>query len=581
MNAQVLDTEIRNWIPHKVQEEFLRLPRTVLEGFYGGAAGGGKSDVLLMYPLIKGWIKHPQFNGIIFRRTYPELEKSLIQKSLTGIGLRGPSYKDFGGTYNGTNRSWKFPSGAAIHFGYSQREKDVHQHDTSEFQYLGIDELTHFTEYQYSYLAFSRVRSVHGIDNLPPTVRCASNPGNIGHSWVRGRFVEPARKGRVLIRGMYKDKVSGEVQESKRIWIPATAYDNPFLMAGDPEYIARLRMLPEAERKAKLEGDWWVYAGAVFPEFRQLHYEGEPDHAVHVVDPFDVPLWWPKIVYLDWGFEAMTYAGVLGISPWDRTYQIEEFHWRRKNIPEWGAELSRGLQKYNQSIVSYIVDPSCNKKLGSPETIWQQIIAATDMPWELGDNDRISGISAIHEGLRWRPRKPRFAEKKRDFFSEESAERIRRQYGSDAYDEYIAMFEPDVIEKNLPKLQIFRTCPILIDTIPQVVHADSKASGKKVEDYAEFDGDDPIDGFRYGMLRVKRFMEQSKAQYEQVKKVEVAINQFKRSGNYADLDRTLSAVEHEEDRDHRPFRRGSHRSRLLQRVRGFARPVRRHFYSLH
>src|SRR5215813_4598222 len=153
-----MEPEGRFWKPHSVQDEFLRLPSSIFEAFYGGAAFGGKSEVLLMLPIVKGWYKFPQFNGALFRRTFPQLEESLIHKSTTGMGLpgRGVTYRDFGGEYDKSRHVWTFPAldsygrflhkdGAKIRFLYAQSEDDVRQHDTSEFHYLGIDELTHFT----------------------------------------------------------------------------------------------------------------------------------------------------------------------------------------------------------------------------------------------------------------------------------------------------------------------------------------------------------------------------------------------------------------------------------------------------
>lgn len=575
----------KQWKPHKVQEEFLRLPSTIFEGFYGGQAAGGKSDVILMGPIVKGLYRIPQFNGAIFRRTFPELEESLIYKSTTGIGYGpGPSYYDLGGEYDKSKHVWTFWGQleglkgsqrlGTIRFLYSARESDVLQHDTAEFHYLGIDELTHFTWFQYSYL-MHRCRST--VVGVIPIVRAASNPGNVGHTWVYKRFIEPCKDGRVILESEVQDKNTGEVRKVKRIFIKARAADNPFLAKVDPDYVFRLNLLPEAERKAKMEGDWDAFKGQFFPEFRSRRHEGEPDNALHVIPPFDIPKWWPKMFILDWGFRAMTYGMAVAISPWKRIYMYREFVAYAQSVQTWGADFQRQFAT-DQNLVAYVVDPSARKTESNGKTVWEQIIDATGMPWELGDNDRLGGVAAVRDLLRWTPKAPRFEQ--RQGYDHASYERIFRLYGTEAAEEYKKIFQADVVEDDLPRLQIFDTCQTMIDTLPNVVYAENKQSGKKVEDYAEFDGDDPIDTIRYCAKRVERFFETATKEWDRYKKIDAAINQFQQSGNYNDLDRTLAKVE-AENPPTASFSRGSKRGYLLAKTGGRTRPRRNGLYSLY
>jgi hypothetical protein len=571
----------KQWKPHKVQEEFLRLPSTIFEAFYGGQAAGGKSDIILMTPIIKGYYKHPQFNGAIFRRTFPELEESLIFKSTTGIGWQGPTYYDFGGRYDQQRHVWQFYGNdgsrlGTIRFLYSLRETDVQQHDTAEFHYLGVDELTHFTWYQYSYL-MHRCRST--IPGLIPIVRTASNPGNIGHTWVYNRFIRPCKTGRVLLKSELTDKVTKEVRTIKRIFIPAKASDNPFLSKVDPDYVFRLNLLPEAERKAKQEGDWDAFAGQVFTEFRARKHEGEPDNALHVIQPFKIPKWWPRMLILDWGYQAMTYAMWLAISPWRRIYVYREYSCKKKSIMEWGADIQRLSREDDVPYVAYVVDPSANKKFGLEKTVWEQIIAATDMPFELGDNDRLGGISAVHDLLRWEPRKARF--NAQEGFNQDTFDRIFRMYGRQPAEEYQKLFEPDLPESDLPLMQIFETCPILIETLPRVTYARNKDTGRKAEDYEEFDGDDPIDTLRYASKRVEAYYKGATEQWEHFKKMDAAIAHFQRTQNYNDLDRALTHLESSEGDSYRPAYRRSPRERVLALGGGRPGSRRGYFYPVY
>ena len=298
MGLEELEPGTKFWKPHPKQERFLELPSEVFEGFYGGAAGGGKSELLVAIPIVKGFYKAPGFHGIVFRRTFPQLEESLIPRSRE-------LYTSVGGHYDRSKHVWTFPSGATIRFSHLDSDDDARRHDTAEYQYAAFDELTHFTEFMYTYVASSRVRST--IPGIPAMVRSASNPGNVGHSWVRKKFVEPCRDGGKLL---YDAR-----SKTYRCFIKAKLTDNPHLMKDDPNYINRLNLLPEAERRAKVDGDWWVFAGQVFTEWRSQNFGDEPEYANHICTPFPIPSWWPKILFVDWGYRHMMYAGWLAISP--------------------------------------------------------------------------------------------------------------------------------------------------------------------------------------------------------------------------------------------------------------------------
>jgi hypothetical protein len=175
------------WRPNPgPQTRFLALPS--YEVAYGGSAGSGKSAALLMGAL--RFVDRPAYRALLLRRTFPELEKSLIERSFQLYP------KAFPGTrYNEQKKVWVFPSGARIYFGHIERDGDVHAYQSAEFQYLGFDELTSFSERQYTYV-LSRARSATGI---PVRIRGATNPGGEGHDWVFrrwGPWLDPTAKDR-------------------------------------------------------------------------------------------------------------------------------------------------------------------------------------------------------------------------------------------------------------------------------------------------------------------------------------------------------------------------------------------------
>lgn len=489
----------KEWKPSRKQADFISLPDSVSEGFYGGAAGGGKSEVLLMLPIAKEWYKNPHFKGLLLRRTFPELEKSLITRSEEW-------YQHTGAIYNRQLKRWKWPWGAYLDFGYAEYEKDVRRYDTTEYTYIGFDELTSFTEFQYLYLTKSRLRS--SDPDLPAIARSASNPGNIGHGWVRKRFVEPAREGGVLLR----DGPTGQL----RIFIKSLLTDNPYLMAADPGYIDRLRQLPEAERRAKLDGDWWTFSGQVFDDWRSEHFPDEPENALHVIAPFTVPDWWPKVLAIDWGFSAMLWAGWAAASPQGQCILYREYTCKQTKISTWATDIGRVSQGADKPRLT-VVDPSAWHHNGSEKNIADQFYEHSGLSPLKADNDRVGGKVLMQEYLRWQPRPPR-TEPRKDF-DPDLAAYIMRMKGLEAYKSYLDMYKPEPPEGPLPKLQVFNTCPEFIKAIPLCVYDETNK-----EDVAEFDGDDPYDGGRYLIKAVDRYFKESEGEFKKIQQREQVVN---------------------------------------------------------
>jgi len=208
------------------------------EALYGGQAGGGKSDALLMAALM--YADTPGYAALLLRRTYADLSLPEALMSRAQEWLRGTDAK-----WHDQDKTWEFPSGATITFGYLATENDKYRYQSAAFQFIGFDELTQFSETQYTYL-FSRLRRLAGLD-VPLRMRSASNPGGIGHAWVYDRF--PI--GRV-----------SEGRQTGRAFVPAGLDDNPYLDRA--AYVLAMQELDDIT-KAQLLGGQWVTDPALKP----------------------------------------------------------------------------------------------------------------------------------------------------------------------------------------------------------------------------------------------------------------------------------------------------------------------------
>lgn len=228
------------WAPTDKQSEFLSA--TEDEVLFGGAAGGGKSDALVVDAVGAGFggYKNPRYRSLLIRRSFPQL-RELIDRSRVLYPTIDP-----GATYKEADKCWEWSSGAKSIFGFCERDADVYQYQGQEFQWIGIDELGHFpTSFVYEYLT-SRIRSPD--KSLKGYMRASCNPGP---KWIMERF------GITKSGGPSTITLDVEGRIFKRRFIPSFLADNKHLEGTG--YRERLLQLPEAERLMLLEGRWDVF----------------------------------------------------------------------------------------------------------------------------------------------------------------------------------------------------------------------------------------------------------------------------------------------------------------------------------
>jgi hypothetical protein len=528
------DNLIKEWRPFPKQELFLSIPDSIKEAFYGGGAGSAKTETLMMLPIVRNWHMNPRFKQVFLRRTNPELKTEIIPRMKQ-------IYPRFGATWNGQDLTWTFPSpdqygaglrgnaGAVITCGHCETEDDVHRYDGMEINLFTPDELTSLTQWIYLYIGFTRTRAAIGSD-LPDIIRAGGMPGDIGHGWVKKRLVDPAPKGSTVLVGR---------GGNKRIYIHATYLDNPHL---GEAYGKTLAGLPEAERKAKL-GDWEAYQGQVFDEFRDRPYHDEPENALHVIDAFDIPEWWPKMVIGDWGYRAMTYIGFFAISPNGRVYLYRELAWKGQKIAQWTPILKDLIDRENPRTIRFC--KSVTQERGLEHTVQTQIEEGINRQIELSvhsPGSRIAGKQLIHEYLRF-TKKPQIISTDLPPFDEGYAMWLYRNKTERDYKDYLKLYEPPVEETNLPRLQIFRECKLMITAIQSCMYEKAGKDGKPPEDVAEFPDDDPYDCLRYAVDSAERYFEDSAEEFARVKKQEALIQTLRNTNDWTAFYRNMNTLE--------------------------------------
>ena len=350
------------------QTDFLAAPEK--DVLYGGAAGGGKSYAMLIDPL--RFAHRSAHRALILRRSMPEL-RELIDKSreLYPKAFPGCRYKE-------VEKLWNFPSGAKVEFGFLERDADVYRYQGQAYSWIGFDEITHLpTEFGWNYLA-SRLRTTD--PEIIPYMRCTANPGGVGATWVKKRYIDPYPPNESFV---------GEDNLTRK-FIPARLDDNPYL-AKDGRYEEMLKALPATQRRQLLEGNWDVNEGAAFTEF-------ETD--VHVVTPFEIPISWERVKGIDYGYASESSCIWGAVDPSDGTLIIyRELYQKGLTGVDLGERITQ-MELSDPYSVQGVLDTSAWARTGTTgPTVGESLIRAGHK-LRRADKNRIQGKIQIHEYLK-------------------------------------------------------------------------------------------------------------------------------------------------------------------------------------
>ena len=438
--------EPRRWTPFPKQVRFLTCP--AFELLYGGAAGGGKSDALLIAAL--DHCRHPGAKVLLLRRKFVDLERSLIRKSFEFYSGRG--------RYDSQRHRWTFKNGTFIEFGHCQTMKDLDNYYSAEYTFIGVEQAEQFTEEMYLFF-FSRVRTTN--PRVKCLIRLSANPVGIGRGWLARRFGIVGKDSRrtdkcyPVTEEVVLPDGSRRSFTYQRCYIPARVYDNTYLMENDPQYLMRLNQLPEEKRKALLDGRWDAFEGAFFTEF---------DPKVHVCEPFEIPANWKRSISFDWGYSDPMVC-----------------HW-------WAEDMGSGkLYCYRELYTKRMIDIDVARNIARMS--YGENIDCIYYPWDLDFKSGQTGVS-MRERMdnEWMGQGTKYYLK---------AANKDRKNGWAAC-RYLLSLRED----KEPRMKIFSTCKELIEKLPEQIHDDNDP-----EDLDTLADDHAADSFRYMAASYRQFFE--------------------------------------------------------------------------
>lgn len=392
---------------------------------YGGARGGGKSFVARIKAILLA-LYYPGIQILLLRRTYNELLENHVvplQKELRC------QQKDRLAQYRTQEKVFDFPNGSRIKLGYCDTETDVLQYQGQAYEVIFMEEATQFTEFQFNCLKESNRLSGQCNKPVKPRMYLTCNPGGVGHAWVKRLFID-------------KEYNPGEI-EAEYEFIPALVFENEYLMKNDKDYVKTLESLPEDRKRAMLYGEWDVYEGQFFPEFKR---------DIHVIEPFEIPEGWNIYFTMDYGLDML--AGYWIAVDYDNNAYVFREIYQSDLLVSQARDKIKELT--DEEVYAYLAPPDLWNRHKETGKSTADIFAEGDILLYKTNNDRIQGWLQMKEWLK--------------------------------------VFEDEQGCKTA-KLKIFSTCKNLIRCLPQLQHSDKKVGDVANEPHEITHAPDAIRGF--------------------------------------------------------------------------------------
>ena len=314
-------------------------------------------------------LENPGANMYFFRETYDDLEANIIKEWKEKVPRELYSY-------NESKHQATLINGTSVKFRYIRNFADAEGYQGRSMDWIGVDELTKHLRESIQVL-LSCLRSPKGFK---PTFRATCNPGGIGHMYAKEDYIEAT--------GYGDHPTTCPITGNKRVFIPAKVWDNDVLMKNDPNYVKRLQNLPEDQRKAFLDGDWDLFSGQYFDEFKR---------DIHVCDPFPIPDHWHRYFVCDYGLDM--FAGLwIARDEQGRAYVYKEVY-------ESGLIISEASKRFlevnggDRLKIRYAPPDLQNRQKDTGKSAFD-IFYQNGVNFVVSDNNRISGWSAVKEWLK-------------------------------------------------------------------------------------------------------------------------------------------------------------------------------------
>ena len=407
---------------------------------YGGARGGGKSFVAREKAKLLA-LYYPGIQILLLRRTYPELYKNHVLPLQQELKSK---QKEKLAIWNTQDKIFTFSNGSKIVLGYCDTEADVLQYQGQAYEAIFIEEATHFTEFQFNCLKECNRLSGQCKKQIKPRMYLTCNPGGVGHVWVKRLFID-------------RDYAENENPEDYK-FIPALVYENEYIMKNDPDYVKALESLPEDRKKAMLYGDWDIFEGQFFTEFKR---------DVHVIEPFEIPKDWYIYFTLDYGLDML--AGYWIAVDYNKNAYVFREAYKPNLLVSQARDLIKSMT--NENIYIYLAPPDLKNRHKETGKSTFDIFAEGGINLYETNNDRIQGWLQVKEWLK---------------------------------------IHEDEQGYKTSRLKIFNTCTNLIRCIPQLQHDEKRIGDVATEPHEITHAPDALRGFCVYWTQEPIFMPENK-----------------------------------------------------------------------
>ncbi len=465
------------------------------------------------------YLNHPRYRSLVLRKNQVDLSD--------WVDRARDFFAPLGGEIRDRDRLIDFTSGAKVILGHMADADAYEKYMGQEFHRINLEEATQIPSELLYLRILGSCRSTFRCERkckpelcqcgvLEPQAFLTANPGGVGHAHVRARFIDVAPPDT-----LYADPLT----KKTRIFIPGRITDNPYLMR-DEGYVNTLRMLPEAERRAWLDGDWNALAGQYFTNFRPKGpFAGEPPEANHIFKQGSRAImpWWPRWIGCDWGYkhhtivlgavkdpngqilvdeeQAFKEVGAVDIGHFIATKHLKHLEamkkagirahmnlwlspdaWGKRNEELTIAEgLATGIARVLGPKSAYIAENWGHEQADWAGSAYSEakLQETALITIKKAQNARIAGWQYVRELMRWR----QIAQVKQETFDPEYATKLLHG-DSDRYFAYMRSFQTRKSEL-LPKLLFSDSCEGIIRAIPLAIYQEGTEDVLKTDDVTD------------------------------------------------------------------------------------------------